>query len=79
MSLGQIKFRNDLPLLSTLAHQCRTSAPAQHKAQRIKKDGFTGTGFPGEYIQTRLERQFQMVDDQKVANIKRAQHLDAPY
>ena len=73
MTRRQIELGDNLALLGSLAHQFRAPAPAQHEPKRIQQDGLTCTGLASQNVQTRLKAQLQMVDNQKVANIKRAQ------
>ena len=68
----QIKPRRDLALRRALAHQIRTPAPAQHKAERVQQDRFTRPCLAGQHVQAGLERQFQPVNDQHVRDIKAA-------
>jgi hypothetical protein len=68
------EFSNDLPLGGPLAHQLGAAAPAQNKAKRIQQNGFACPGFAGQHVQARLKRQLQMVNDQKITNIKCTQH-----
>ena len=74
MALWQVEDRHDLALLGPLPHQFGPSPPAQHEAQRVQQDRLARAGFAGQHVEPGLEGKFQPVDDQHVANIKRAQH-----
>jgi hypothetical protein len=75
---GQVEFGCHLALIGASADKVRPCAPAQHEAQRIQQDRLARPGFAGQHVQTRLQGQRQAVDDQKIADIQRAQHGPCP-
>ena len=59
MIAGQIKPGRDFAQIGALTDQIGAPAPAEHEAETVEKDGFTGAGFAGQHIQAGLEFQLQ--------------------
>ena len=55
MPVGHLETCRDDRLFRPVSHQPAVRPGAERKAERIKQDGFTGTGFSGEYGKTRPE------------------------
>ena len=75
MACRQIKRRRYLALFGTRTYQFGTATPAQNKSETIQENRFSRTGFASQHIKTRLERQFQPINNEHVTDIYVAKHV----
>ena len=49
---------------------------ADEQIQRLDEHGFAGAGFSGEHGETRLEVDFELIDNRKMPDAEITQHVD---
>src|SRR4030095_13779668 len=73
---GDIGFKYGFDDRSSLSrtNRIRRGFRAGDQAQRVDDDGFAGAGFSRQQIKGILKVDFQLIDESKVSNSKKAQH-----
>ena len=69
-----LKGSADHRLCSPGAHQILRGAVAKDRIDGIDQDGFTRTGFAGQYIQPRFKVHLCLLDHGNIFNLQAAQH-----
>ena len=63
-------------LVLSCAHICSIRTASESRGDRFDDDGFTGTGFPCDHIETFVEVHVQVIDDGKILNFDMCNHMD---
>lgn len=74
-----LNFKNGLddgPAFAGANHFGRRLRAAK-QAERVHDDGFTGSGFAGQQIETIFEVKFELIDESKISNANKPQHTRA--
>ena len=69
-----VQHRNYLTGVGARPHQRGIAAAAERQCQRIKKNGLAGARLARECREPTIQRQVELVDQDDVANRKRAEH-----
>ncbi len=70
-----IELGADVGAFATGTHHGGIAALAQRQRERIDQDGLAGSGFAGEHGETGVEFEFERIDDDKIADAERPQHV----
>ena len=71
---AQIKQGGKLRFRAAVADLAVVGLVAEQQAERIERNGFTGTGFAGEHGKAGLEIQMELLNNHKIAQREGKQH-----
>jgi len=74
VAVGHVELSGNRSRVLPASHQAAVRTRSQSKAQRVKKDGFAGTGFAGQDAETCFKLDVKPVDEDDVADGELSQH-----